>query len=243
MARHDVVQEAFTELAPHYEEAMDHELGSFLGLSYMEFVETLLQAPAVKEGGLILDVATGTALIPRRLVDKVRGLTRVVGLDITPAMLQEAQARLPSRDSSSAISLVCASGMDMPFAHAVFDLVVCGFGTHHMELSRMLSEMRRVLKRGGNLVLVDAGMPTWWRSMWARVLLKAGLLVYRLGHRNARAQAEVAAFASVRTAGEWHTLLVHAGFVDVDIAESHTRRSWYPHALTMRAVAGAGSDL
>jgi ubiquinone/menaquinone biosynthesis C-methylase UbiE len=239
MARHNAVHQAFTELAPHYEEAMDRELNGFLGRGYTEFVDALLGASAVEECGLILDIATGTALIPRRIADQVRGAAHIVGLDITPAMLRQGQLRLQSREFSAVVSLVCASGLQIPFPPGVFDLVVCGFGTHHMELSRMLSEMRRVLKVGGNLVLADVGLPLWWRSFWVGSLLKGLLFAYRLVYRNARSQAEVAALANVRTAEEWHTLLVDSGFVKVDIAESRTRRRWYPHALTMRAVAGA----
>ena len=238
MARHDVVHQAFTELAPGYEEAMDRELSGFLGQGYAEFVDTLLGSSAVEGGGLILDIATGTAVIPRRLADQVRAPASIVGLDITPAMLQQGQSRLESRDFSAVISLVCASGMQMPFPRGVFDLVICGFGTHHMEPSRMLSEMRRVLKVGGNLVLADVGLPGWWRAFWAEALLEGLLFAYRLVYRNARSQAEAAALANVRTAEEWHALLVKSGFIKVDIAESRTRRRWYPPALTMRAVAG-----
>jgi ubiquinone/menaquinone biosynthesis C-methylase UbiE len=239
MARHDAVHQAFTELAPDYEATMDRELNGFLGRSYLEFVDSLLETSAFERGGMILDVATGTALIPRRLADRVRGSTSIVGLDITPAMLRQGQSCLRSRDFPAVISLVCASGMQMPFPQGVFDLIVCGFGTHHMEPPSMLSEMRRVLKVGGNLILADVGLPPWWRAFWAGALLKGLLLAYRLVYRNARSQAEVAALANVRTAEEWHTLLVDTGFTKVDIAESRTRRRWYPPALTLRAEAGA----
>jgi ubiquinone/menaquinone biosynthesis C-methylase UbiE len=239
MARHDAVHEAFTELAPRYEAAMDLELSGFLGQGYAEFIDTLLEASVVESGGSILDIATGTALIPRRLADRVRGPARIVGLDITPAMLEQGQARLPTSDFPAVISLVCASGMQMPFPQGLFDLAICGFGTHHMEPSRLLSEIRRVLKVGGSLVLADVGLPAWWRAFWVGALLEGLIFAYRLVHRNARAQAEAEALANVRTAEEWHRLLVDSGFIKVDIAESRTRRRWYPRALTMRAVAGA----
>lgn len=239
MARHDVVHQAFTELAPRYEEAMDRELNGFLGQGYAEFIDALLEASAVGESGSILDIATGTAFIPRRLAERVQSPARIIGLDITPAMLEEGQARLQSGGFPAVISLVCASGMQIPFPQGMFDLVVCGFGTHHMELPRLLSEIRRVMKVGGNLVLADVGLPAWWRAFWAGALLEGLLFVYRLVYRNARAQAETAALANVRTAEEWHALLLDSGFIKVDIAESRTRRRWYPRALTMRAVAGA----
>ena len=43
--------------------------------------------------------------------------------------------------------------MAMPFVDGAFDLVICGLGMHHMDVSQTLAEMRRVLNkgiRGGN---------------------------------------------------------------------------------------------
>lgn len=239
MAGNDVVIEAFTELAPRYVEAVDRELRQFWGVSYEGFVEQLIEAASVNEGDVVLDVATGTALIPLKLVDKVGDRGRVVGLDITPAMLKHGQKNVEATGSASRINLVCASAMAMPLVEGVFDAVICGLGTHHMNVPQMLSEMRRVLKTGGRLIMADVGASAFWRSSWGIALLKALLAVYRLTHRSsARAQAEVDAFPNVRTADEWRTILSDLGFTKIEITESPARRRWYPCALIMQAVAG-----
>lgn len=238
MARNEAVFEAFTELAPRYEEAMDRELGQFLGLGYDEFAEGLVEAAAFQEGDAVLDLATGTALIPRKIAAKVGAVGSVVGLDITPAMLLEGRKRIEAMGSSLPIHLVCASAMALPLVEGVFDVVTCGFGAHHMDLPVMLAEVRRVLKPGGKLILVAVGAPRFWRAFWVKALLRMALAVIARVYRNARIQAEVEAFANVRTAGEWQAALSKAGFEGIDIAESPARRRWYPRALTVRAAAG-----
>ena len=87
------VHEAFTELAPRYEQAMDRELWGFLSASYGQFIERLLDFAPVAVHDRVLDLATGTARIPRELVDRAKAGGGIVGVDITPAMLEQAQER------------------------------------------------------------------------------------------------------------------------------------------------------
>jgi len=231
--------EAFTELAPQYEDTVDRELRQFWGVSYEALVGQLIEAASVTEGNAVLDVATGTAFIPLRLADNVGGRGRVVGLDITLAMLEHGRRSAQAAGLSSRISLVCASAMAMPFVEGVFDAVICGLGTHHMDVPQMLSEMRRVLKPKGTLVVADVGTSAFWQSFGGTVLLKLLLAVYRLSRMGAvRAQAENEALSNIYAASEWHAMLSDAGFAEIQIVESRARRPWYPHALTMKAVAG-----
>jgi ubiquinone/menaquinone biosynthesis C-methylase UbiE len=238
MVRSDAVLEAFTDLAPRYEETMDRELGRYLGLGYDEFAEVLVGAADVQEGESVLDLATGTALIPRKIAAQVGDVGSVVGLDITPAMLLEGGRRIEAIGSSLPIRLVCASAMALPLVEGVFDVVMCGFGAHHMDPPTMLAEVRRVLKPGGRLILVAVGAPRFWRASWAKALLRMALAVTAHIYLNARIQSEVEAISNVLTAGEWQAALSEAGLERIAIAESPARYRWYPCALTVRAVAG-----
>jgi ubiquinone/menaquinone biosynthesis C-methylase UbiE len=159
-------------------------------------------------------------------------------LDLTPEMLGQARAIVEAANLSSRISLVCASGMAMPLVTDTFDLVLCAFGTHHMDVPLMLSEMRRLLRPGGRLVLVEGGASLLWRSFWGRAVLEVLLFSLGLARRTARSQAERDAFSNIHTAAEWQAMLSNVGFTQVEIVEARARRRWYPNVLTMRAVAG-----
>lgn len=233
----NVVIEAFTELAPRYEEVVDRELREFWGLGYREFVNRLINTIPIDEGDVVLDVATGTAIIPLEIADKVGTRGQVVGLDITLAMLQHGHRNVKASGSTSHIRLVCASAMAMPFIESSFDVVICGLGMHHMDVPQMLFEMRRVLKRGGSLIMADVGASALWSffgARWAKLLIARR---YGPIQESARAKAEMEAFPNVRTAEEWRSILSKFGFIKAEINKIRPRLPWYPWGLFMRAVA------
>jgi ubiquinone/menaquinone biosynthesis C-methylase UbiE len=232
------VREAFSELAPRYEQAMDRELERFLSTSYGGFVERLLAFAPARADDLVLDVATGTARIPRAVVDRSQARRGIVGFDVTPAMLEHARSRCLADGSAAQIHLVCASGIAMAFSGSTFDGVICGFGTHHMHVPSLLAEMRRVLKDGGWLVLAEAGAPAYWRTWWGRAFLRLALHVYGWMTNGARARAESEAVSSLHTGNEWRALLGAAGFTAIEVREERARHVGYPRALLIRAVAG-----
>lgn len=238
MAGNDVVIEAFTELAPRYEEVVDREVRDYCGLGYKEFIAQLVRMAPLEERDVVLDVATGTALGPLEMAAKVGDEGQIVGLDITLTMLRYGQKNIEAMGLFSYIDLVCASAMEMPFADGTFDAVICGLGMHHMDVPQMLSETRRILKKGGNLIMADMGAPNFWRSFRGRVLIKILAFHYRLTHSNARGQAEIEALPNVHTASEWRKILSDSGFMEIEISESPPRHFWYPCALIMTAAKG-----
>jgi ubiquinone/menaquinone biosynthesis C-methylase UbiE len=236
MSSSDVVIEAFTEMAHQYEEVVDQELRRFWGFSYREFVDWLIQAIPVRDDDLVLDVATGTARIPLALAARTKVESRIVGLDITSAMLEYGRRDVDAKGLTARIKLVCASGMAMPFVGGVFDKVICGLGTHHMDVPQMLFEMSRVLKAGGELVLADVAAFPYWRLPGIKIIIRiVGLLYFLLGRNVARAWAEADAVSNIYTAGEWRTMLSESGFAQIKITRLPARR-WIPNPLVMRAV-------
>ncbi len=235
----DHVKEAFTELAPSYSSTMDKELIQFWGISYPDFVERLVKVAAVTPNEKVLDIATGTAMIPLRLITTSQQREHVVGLDITPAMLLHGRKVITSRGKKNTIDLVCASAMEMPFPSGIFDVVICGLGTHHMNVPKMLFEAKRLLVKKGRLIISDVGATPFWRSRVGKLLIRLLMIEYGFANQSARAQAELEAFQNVRTAREWSELLTGFGYVKIRIDEIKPRFPWFPSGLTLQAEINA----
>jgi demethylmenaquinone methyltransferase/2-methoxy-6-polyprenyl-1,4-benzoquinol methylase len=104
---------------------------------------------------LLLDAATGSGILAQTL-SRACPKARVVGADFCPPMLRQAQARHLER-------LVAADAMRMPFADGVFDALTVAFGLRNMaSWPDALREMRRVLKPGGRLLILDFSLPRGW---------------------------------------------------------------------------------
>lgn len=232
----NTILQAFTELAPHYEETIDWEVREFCGLGYREFIRHLADSVSVVDGQFLLDVASGTAISSIEIARRIGAGGQVVGLDITPAMMAYGTTNIAEAELGSRIHQVCGSGMQIPLSADSFDVVMCGLGTHHMDVPRLLAEIKRVLKDGGSLVMADVGAPAYWRSIWGRALMWVMIRILRTFWRSARIQAETDAVPSLRTAEEWRDLLVGSGFGSVEMAEWPPRRFYYPCALIVMAV-------
>ena len=241
MVGSNVVIDAFTDLAPRYEAAMDRELRELWGLSYKGFLDRLVETVPVDGSHVILDVATGTAQIPLTLASLEAPSRAMIGLDITPAMLLQGQANIEASGLNPKVKLVLASAMGMPFAESTVDVVVCGLGMHHLDVPRALSEIRRVLRIGGQIVIACVGAPSLWRSSIGGVLIRGATFIYSQANKSARAQAEAEAVPNIRTVTEWQELLSDFGFAAIEIVTRFTgRRLWYPGALLLRGVKSVG---
>lgn len=100
----------------------------------------------------VLDVATGTGDLALEIQD-VCPNAEIVGSDFCAEMLEHASER------GLAKTLV-ADAMDLPFENASFDVVTVAFGLRNMaNYQGALEEMRRVLRPGGHLLVLDFSLP------------------------------------------------------------------------------------
>jgi ubiquinone/menaquinone biosynthesis C-methylase UbiE len=105
---------------------------------------------------LALDVATGTGHTAFALAPYVQHITAI---DLTPAMLEEAR-KLQATLGITNVDFRIADVHDLPFPAASFDLVTSRIAPHHFSnIRRALSEMARVLRPGGRLVIDDRSIP------------------------------------------------------------------------------------
>lgn len=108
----------------------------------------------LRPGHRVLDVAGGTADLAIQLARRVGALGEVVLTDINPAMLARGRDRM--LDAGVAAPAVQCDAERLPFADAHFDCVSVAFGLRNMtHKDRALAEMRRVLKPGGRVLVLE----------------------------------------------------------------------------------------
>ena len=143
------IQRYFGQHAQDYAQSARHARGSDLA--------RLLDALHLEAGQRALDIATGPGHVAFQLAE--RGL-EVTGADLTPEMLQLAQAAERERTLPHPISWVAADAASLPCEDSAFDVVVCRRAAHHFpNLPRVLQECRRVLASGGRLGISDMTAP------------------------------------------------------------------------------------
>jgi ubiquinone/menaquinone biosynthesis C-methylase UbiE len=166
----------------HSGTAIGHRLGGprlydafanvfFLGRRRATF-EALIAAAGVRPGQRVLDVGCGTGYFARLLADAVGPEGTVVGVDPSPEMIAYA-SRNASDFPNCQFRVGEAESLRFPAEH--FDVVVSSLVMHHVsEASRVpaLSEMRRVLRPGGTLLVADAQMPR--HSGWRLLMVMTG---------------------------------------------------------------------
>lgn len=236
MADRAIVVDAFTEMSATYEQTVDWEIRQLWGISYRDFIGHFLSRLGLCGGLRVLDVATGTGVIPLALLGTAAWRGSVVGLDLTPAMLAHAQRNVGAARAGDRAALVCASGLRLPFADGVFDVAVCALGTHHMQPRELLGEMRRVLRPGGRVLVADVARTDFWRTWLGRAFLSGMIAWYGLTKGGARLKAEVDAIGNLLTVEEWQDLMQHVGFTGVRLTQLPARRPWLPSGVLIQAA-------
>jgi len=112
-------------------------------------------------GGIALDVATGTGLLAGDLGQNVGSSGLVVGVDLTLSMLQTAKARLRSRGQGSRTDWVLARAESLPFRDDSFQSSTISLALRNVsDASKTIEEMTRTTARGGAVVSLDFARPS-----------------------------------------------------------------------------------
>jgi demethylmenaquinone methyltransferase/2-methoxy-6-polyprenyl-1,4-benzoquinol methylase len=143
----DSVRTMFDRIAPVYD-VMNHVMTAGLDIRWRR---RAAQA-AVRKGDRVLDAACGTGDLA--IADLKAGAGKVTGLDFSEKMLERARAKRTS------IEWLQGDMLALPFADETFDAATVGFGVRNVEnLELGLSELRRVLRPGGRLAILEITQP------------------------------------------------------------------------------------
>jgi SAM-dependent methyltransferase len=120
---------------------------------FAPWARVLLEIAPAQAGEAVLDVATGPGTVARQAALLVGPTGRVVGVDVSAAMLGVARS-WPAEAGAATIEYIESSATGMPLEDAAFDAAYCQQGLQHMsDPMQALAEIYRSLKPGGRLAV------------------------------------------------------------------------------------------
>lgn len=124
----------------------------FVPAIFQEWAPRVGELTGLKPGDKALDVATGTGVVARDLVNRVGAQGKVTGLDLNPGMLEVAGKIEPK------VEWVKGDAGDLPFEDGTFDAVTSNYGLMFFpDQAKALEEMYRTLAPGGKMVVAVWG--------------------------------------------------------------------------------------
>lgn len=150
------VHNVFQNISDHYD-----KMNSIISFNrHRAWRKDVMKRMNVERGKKALDVCTGTGDWALALAEAVGDKGNVIGLDFSENMLKVAEEKL-AKTSLKNVSFINGDAMDLPFPDNSFDYVTIGFGLRNVpDYKRVLKEMHRVCKPGGQVVCLETSQPT-----------------------------------------------------------------------------------
>lgn len=116
----------------------------------------------------ILDLATGSGDVAFALARGIPSADRILGMDFCLPMLEEAERKRLAVPRAASIEFRPGDILALPLPDETFDVVTISFGLRNLaDRDRGLREMRRVLKPGGHLFVLEFSQPyAWFRPVY-----------------------------------------------------------------------------
>lgn len=153
-AKKEQVAEMFNNISKRYD-LLNHLLSLNIDKGWRRKVVALVKADQPE---VVLDVATGTADLAIALA-KGTG-AQITGADISEGMLDVGREKIAKRGLSKKIVLELGDSENLPYPDQTFDAITVAFGVRNFQnLQNGLKDMARVLKPGGQLVVLEFSQP------------------------------------------------------------------------------------
>lgn len=207
------VEQMFDSIAPAYD-LMNRAMTFGIDRLWRSTAVGMLRGRAPEK---ILDVATGTGDLAIMLARKINGAS-ITGIDLSTKMLAVGREKVRKANLGQRIEFIPADCLALPFADASFDCITVAYGVRNFaDLEAGYREMRRVLKPGGMLCVIELSTPVnpvikpLYR-FYTRTIIPA---VGRIVSKDARAYSYLPeSIAAVAQRDDMCRLMSRAGFAD-----------------------------
>lgn len=149
------IRDMFNDIAPKYD-FLNHLLSMGVDKGWRKKV---VKRVTNDKPAKLLDLATGTCDLAIAIAKKNPNC-KITGGDLSPKMLEVGRKKCEAKGLDKQIELRECSALDLPFEDNSFDVITVAFGVRNFEdLKRGLSEMLRVVKKGGNIYILEFSKP------------------------------------------------------------------------------------
>jgi len=149
------VEKMFNNISKEYD-ILNRVISFGIDVSWRKKIVKILK---YKNPSTILDVATGTGDLAIAMVKT--NAQKIIGLDISKGMLDVGIEKIKDRNLNNTIEMVIGDSENLKYENDFFDAVTVSFGVRNFEsLDSGLSEIFRVLKPNGSLVILETSNPT-----------------------------------------------------------------------------------
>ncbi|MEI6214210.1 MAG: bifunctional demethylmenaquinone methyltransferase/2-methoxy-6-polyprenyl-1,4-benzoquinol methylase UbiE [Desulfuromonadales bacterium] len=150
------IQQMFGTIAPRYD-FLNRLLSFGIDRRWRKQAVRLLK---YRDGGRILDVATGTGDVALEIARTTPATVRITGADFCSEMIELGRIKVEETPFADRIDFKVAPCEDLPFASDTFDSITIAFGIRNVVDRKLgLAEMWRVLRPGGRLIILEFSTP------------------------------------------------------------------------------------
>jgi demethylmenaquinone methyltransferase/2-methoxy-6-polyprenyl-1,4-benzoquinol methylase len=176
------VAEMFDDIAPVYD-----RMNTLMTLgSDRRWRRLAVEATGLRPGDAVMDVACGTGKLSVALAERVGPFGRVLGVDLSPAMIRVARTAHPDLVQ---LQFEVGNALRLPADDGAFDAATIAFGLRNLaDFEAGFRELARVVRPGGRIVCLELSMPrprVWGRVYHALFRRSAPLLGSLFGRRQA----------------------------------------------------------
>ena len=159
LSKHEI-EALYTDEATRYDRGIER-MRQLFGSRYLDHLACAVDAAGIEPGDTVVDLACGTGLTFDRILERTGPAGRLIGVDLTAAMLAQAETRV-ERHGWKNVELVHCDAAEFRFPPGVRRIVSTAGLTLVPEYDRIVADAARALGPGGRFVVYDFKIPEDW---------------------------------------------------------------------------------